>query len=68
MLIGALPPHIDCIMMVGFYSNILPLFFGDNNRSTPPFVISITCELRGLGHVQSVGYIFVRVNNGFSLI
>jgi hypothetical protein len=54
-------------MMVGFYSNIPPLFFGDNNRP-PPFVLGITCELRGLGHVQSVGCIFVRVNNGFSLI
>jgi hypothetical protein len=31
----------------------------------PPFVLGITCELKGLGHVQSVGCIFVKVNTFF---
>jgi hypothetical protein len=57
LLLGARPPHAICTVTVGLYPYIPPLLLG---VIIVP-ILSITCELRKLGHVQIVGFVFVKV-------
>jgi hypothetical protein len=46
-------------MMVGLYPYIPPLLLGGS--FCPLFILSITYELRRLGHVQIVGFVSMKV-------
>ncbi len=59
LLLGALPPHTICTMMVGLCPCIPLLLLGGSN--CPPFILNITYELKRLGHVQIVGFVSMKV-------